>query len=173
MTEQKVDAGSSPASSSKNMLFLYQGEHVCFNGKAEDMTYNGFVAGYAYPVSEAAVNIRKCLSQDDPELAVRHFIQLSDVLTAAHGLARAELTEDIPDTTGVAHWDAALAAVAEHYLGQEQLYVPSWTQEPEKFLNKPWIFGSGKYDIPVPEEEVPPAFLRHGVLIYKDTLISY
>jgi hypothetical protein len=137
------------------------------------MTYNGFVAGYAYPVSEAAVDIRRCLSQNDLELAVRHFIQLSDVLTAAHGLARAELIEDIPSSTGVVHWDAALAAVAEHYLKQEQLYVPSWTQEPEKFLNEPWIFGSGKYDIPVPEEEVPPAFLRHGVLIYKDTLISY
>jgi len=137
------------------------------------MTYNGFVAGYAYPVSEAAVNIRKCLSQDDPELAVRHFIQLSDVFTASHGLGRAELAEDIPATTGVAHWDAALAACAEHYLEQEKIYVPLWTQESDKFLTEPWIFGSGRYDIPVPENEVPPAFLRHGVLIYRDTLISY
>ncbi len=61
-------------------------------------------------------------------------------------------------------WDALLAAMVEHLArlhGHEQ---PAWVDEPERFLDSPWVLSP----VPVIRMEAlmfaPAAFLRHGAI---------
>ena len=74
------------------------------------------------------------------------------------------LTERPPLTA--TRWDALIAATAEHVAGLHGLSPPAWTDEPERFVDLPWV-------LPEPELDdmrqdalwyAPAAFIRHGVL---------
>jgi transcriptional regulator with XRE-family HTH domain len=112
----------------------------------------------------AAEGIARSLSSRRGDHAVRHFIQLADDLAAEHAGIRFALA--------IAHWDAAIAALVEHRLQEEGLPVPAWVASDERRLADEWTFGSGRYVIPVDRDRVPAAFLRHGVLLDADTLVS-
>ena len=120
----------------------------------------------------AAASIAKSLTANRRGDAVRNFIQLADDLAAEHDEVRYALTIATPIDTGEKRWDAALAALVEHRLHEEGLPFPSWTRSAERRLSRAWTFGSGRYDIPVDRSRVPIAFLEHGVLIDRDTLVS-
>ena len=75
---------------------------------------------------------------------------------------RAALKERIP-LTGT-RWDALLAAVVEHLAWLHGLDRPAWVDEPERFLDPPWVLSSLP---PIRENALlyaPPAFRRHGAL---------
>ncbi|PPF56306.1 helix-turn-helix domain-containing protein [Clavibacter californiensis] len=120
----------------------------------------------------AAEGIARSLSSRRGDHAVRHFIQLADDLAAEHGSVRFVLAIAEPAPTGAQHWDAAIAALVEHRLEEEGLPVPAWVASDERRLADEWTFGSGRYAIPVDRDRVPEAFLRHGVLLDADTLVS-
>jgi len=123
-------------------------------------------------VSTVSLQIGAALAQDDTLAAVRHFIQLNDDLVAEHGSTRFALTISEPPTTGSKRWDAALAGLAAYRLADEQLPEPFWVTDPSRRLSKTWTFGSGRYAVSVPRENVPAAFLDRGVLIDRETLES-
>ena len=97
---------------------------------------------------------------------------LNDDLVAERGSTRFALTISEPPTTGSKRWDAALAALAAYRLADEHLPSPGWVTDPSRRLGKSWTFGSGRYAVSVPRENVPAAFLDRGVLIDRETLES-
>lgn len=103
---------------------------------------------------------------------MRLFIQLADNLAAEHHESRYALAIAAPTPTGEKRWDAALAALVEHRLREEDLPTPAWTREPERRLSRVWTFGAGVYEVSVDRRRVPDAFLEHGVLIDPDVLAS-
>lgn len=123
-------------------------------------------------VSTVSQQIASAIAVSDEQAAVRHFIQLNDDLAAEHGATRFALTISEPPTTGSKRWDAALAALASHRLSEEGLPQPDWALSPARRLGKAWTFGSGRYPVSVPRENVPAAFLDRGVLIDRETLES-
>ena len=87
----------------------------------------------------------------------RQFHQLS------HAEQAAALTER-PALTGERRWDAFLAAVVEHVARLHDHPVPVWVDEPERFLDLPWVVARGRaigYDSVL---FAPAAFIRHSVL---------
>ena len=60
-------------------------------------------------------------------------------------------------------WDVLLAAVVEHIARLHGHPVPDWADEPERFLELPWVIPS----MPDTAREsvlfAPAAFVRHGV----------
>jgi transcriptional regulator with XRE-family HTH domain len=124
------------------------------------------------PHPPAAEGITRSLASRRGDHAVRHFIQLADDLAAEHETVRFALAISEPAPTGAEHWDAAIAALVEHRLQEEDLPLPAWVRSDERRLTDEWTFGSGRYAIPVDRTRVPAAFLRHGVLLDADTLVS-
>lgn len=79
---------------------------------------------------------------------------------------------EAPKLTGT-HWDALLAAVAEHLAILHDLPIPAWVDEPERFLRIPWmplhrlpaLYAAAFIDS-------PGAFVRHGTLVDPSELDS-
>ncbi len=105
--------------------------------------------------------IREAL--DDHE---RYRMLIHDLPRRFHQLTRelqvAALKDPAP-LTGT-RWDVLLAAVTEHIARLHDHPVPAWVEEPERFLDIPWVVyqwpaiaaGSVLYS--------PGAFIRHGAL---------
>ena len=72
------------------------------------------------------------------------------------------LAERVPLTH--TKWDALLAAMVEHLARLHGYEQPAWVDEPERFLDSPWVLS------PVPAIRMealmfaPAAFLRHGAV---------
>ncbi len=49
-----------------------------------------------------------------------------------------------PTLTGERRWDAFLAAVVEHIARHHDHTVPEWVDEPERFLDRPWVIARGR-----------------------------
>jgi hypothetical protein len=121
------------------------------------------------PVTEWASFIGHELSSSrhSESVAFRALIGLSDDLRAASPLLRAYLCESPPALCGDPRFDAALAALAEHWLVEAQLPVPTWVSEPSRTLEEERAV-SPYTDV----ADVPSAFRRHGVLLAASELES-
>ncbi|SFR71191.1 Helix-turn-helix domain-containing protein [Agromyces sp. CF514] len=119
-----------------------------------------------------ATDIRYAVRDDREDRALRRFIQLNDNLAAEHGATRFALTISEPESTGSKQWDAAIAALVAHHLVAENLPVPDWANSETRALRRQWAIGEGPYTLTPRPEQVPPEFLRRGVLVDADTLVS-
>lgn len=120
----------------------------------------------------AASRIRDSLERGDRHDALRHLIQLNDDLLAETGLVRGVLTVTAPELTGQKLWDAAIAALVSWRLEQDRIPLPDWVADPGRTLRHAHVLQVDPAD-PVPgEAEVPDAFIRHGVLAWRDTFAS-
>ena len=70
---------------------------------------------------------------------------------------------DAPPLTGT-RWDALLAAVAEHIARLHGHPVPDWCNEPERFLDIPWVISTNRVVATDSVLYAPGAFIRHGAL---------
>ena len=61
-------------------------------------------------------------------------------------------------------WDALLAAVVEHIARLHDLPVPEWVDEPERFLDTPWVISQNPVTAADSVLYAPGAFIRHGAL---------
>jgi transcriptional regulator with XRE-family HTH domain len=122
--------------------------------------------------ASVAAEIRGQLRSQDKDRALRALLQLNDNLLAEHGLVRGVLGLAEPEPTGDLVWDAALASLVAWRLGEEDIPVPAWVDESERFLDKPRTLEVDSADPVPPLSEVPAEFARRGVLAWRDTFAS-
>ncbi len=77
-------------------------------------------------------------------------------------LQRREL-ERGADVTGT-RWDALIAAVSEQLALTHDLPVPTWINEPERFLDETWVLAQGPINRRLCLMYAPAPFLRHGAV---------
>lgn len=68
-----------------------------------------------------------------------------------------------PTLTGT-RWDALLAAVVEHLAWLHDHPIPAWINEPERFLQTPWVIPRNAVTAADAVLYAPGAFIRHGAL---------
>ena len=84
-----------------------------------------------------------------------------------HGIdddARRVLAAAEPPLTGTV-WDAVIAATVEHACTTHGDTVPPWTQAPERFLKRPWVYRRGPIERGTALANVPAAFIRHNTFV--------
>lgn len=105
---------------------------------------------------------------EDFRYAVREFLDEFALRPDDH--SRAEAIAARPDLTGDARYDAYLGALAEHLAVVHGLERPSWSVQPERFLERFWFVS----DVPgfraVSIAQAPAAFRRRGVFIPERSL---
>ena len=69
-----------------------------------------------------------------------------------------------PPLTGTV-WDAVIAATVEHVCTMHGDEVPAWTQAPERFLKRPWVYRRGPIERGTALANAPAAFIRHNTFI--------
>ena len=68
-----------------------------------------------------------------------------------------------PPLTGTP-WDAFLAATVEHVAVLHGHRPPEWVEEPERFLDPPWMPTKNRHARAEAFGYAPAAFIRHGAL---------
>jgi hypothetical protein len=125
-------------------------------------------------VADIADYIRSVLAEDlasrSEERAFRALIQCADNLRRHRGDSLVTLCAQEPSFTGDERFDAALAAVVEHFHTEQGLPAPTWVDQPERFLLTPWI--PDPYAPADIVELSPASFVRHGVLLARSELVS-
>ena len=69
-------------------------------------------------------------------------------------------------------WDAVVAATVEHACTTHGAEVPAWTQAPERFLKRPWVYRRGPIERGTALANAPAAFIRHNTFIEPRTSTS-
>jgi hypothetical protein len=125
-------------------------------------------------VADIAEYIRSLLAQDlaprSEARAFRALIQCADNLRGHRGESLITLCVQEPAPTGDARFDAAMAAVVEHFFTEQGLPAPTWVDQPKRFLLTPWI--SDPYAPADIVELSSASFVRHGVLLARSELAS-
>lgn len=105
----------------------------------------------------------------DVEWAIK---QLADDLAATPPGLRGAQCATPPASTGDVKYDAAIAALVEHRLAEAGLPSPAWVSDSHRFVSPEWLVCgvSGLEDLV--RADTPAAFLRHGVLLSADDLVS-
>ena len=117
---------------------------------------------------EVAEFISDALNAGNPLRAYRAFIAYSITLMRLDPVVRLALTLNRPDSTGDPVYDAAIAALIQHWLSHDSLPAPTWVDEDSFSLALPAHLGER---VPSPDE-VPPAFLEHNVLFPLETSVN-
>ena len=76
---------------------------------------------------------------------------------------QAEALLEAPPLTGL-RWDALLAAVVEHLARLHGHPVPEWVDEPDRFLDRPWMISRNPAIAADSLLYAPAAFIRHSAL---------
>jgi len=81
------------------------------------------------------------------------------------------LIVDEPDPVGDPHWDAFLAAYAEHLAYHARIEAPSWVFDDSRYLTRWWIPVADLESLRVEAfVHAPAAFEAHGVFIARREL---
>ncbi len=118
--------------------------------------------------AEWADYIYQCIREKkSEEMLFRAFIALNDDLVKSSPAIKVVLTVLVPPPCGDIRFDAAIAALVEHHLANDNLPIPHWVNEPSKFLDQEWTVSRF-----TEREDCPRAFQRHGVIISESELRS-
>jgi transcriptional regulator with XRE-family HTH domain len=119
-----------------------------------------------------AAEIRRQLTANEKERALRALLQLNDNLVAEHGLVRGVLGLAEPEPTKHPVWDAAIAGLVAWRLREEGLPTPDWVNAPGRRLSTPRTLDVDPADPVPPDSEVPEEFAERGVRVWRDTFAS-
>lgn len=100
--------------------------------------------------------------------AVREF--LDEFALRVDDEARVESIAERPESTGDPRHDAYLGALAEHLAAVYGLDRPSWSVEPERFLDRFWFVSEVPGFRAVSIAQAPAAFRRRGVFVPERSL---
>ena len=123
-------------------------------------------------IDETANQIRRCLAIGDHPEALRWVAQFVAEFQRASLADRARLVADEPAGTGDRRWDAMLAGVVEHLCFHHELAPPSWTLQPDRFLDQWWFVTPYVSLHPSAFVETPAALANRGVFIHGSSLES-
>lgn len=104
--------------------------------------------------------------RDAPDDLVRYRALMHDLPRQFHQLPADLQGRALRDPAALtcSAWDALLAAVVEHIARLHGHAIPAWTEEPERFLDPPWVIPAFP---DLARESVlfaPAAFVRHGAV---------
>ncbi len=122
--------------------------------------------------STTGERIASALALSHADAALRAFIDYSDALQSTAGTDRIALALARPARTGVPVWDAALAALVDHWLSEAELPQPAWINDDDRFLGRltePIEYANAPR---IGRADIPPAFLRRNVALERGTLAS-
>lgn len=128
----------------------------------------------AHPPPDAAFRQTLALAADRVRsgealrFAVREFLDEFSLLPRDDLRARA--IGDRPGLTGDPRADAYLAALAEHLAATCALPRPTWSVEPERFLERFWFVSEVRGFRALAVAESPAAFRRRGIFIAEGAL---
>src|SRR5579863_10550897 len=105
-------------------------------------------------------NPRRPLGQRE-EGAFRSVIDLRNDLHAASDDEFYSLVADRPPLSGTRRWDAFVAGVVEDACEHRGQKAPSWTEEPERFIDPPWYVSTDAYFRKLEEETTPASLVHH------------
>lgn len=108
----------------------------------------------------------RTIAADDLDDMDRYCALMHQLPRQFHGLSGAEQATallDRPPLTAT-RWDALLAAVVEHIARLHGHAVPDWVNEPERFLDIPWVISTNRVIAADSVLYAPGAFIRHGAL---------
>ncbi|MCY3672054.1 MAG: hypothetical protein OXH14_13390 [Alphaproteobacteria bacterium] len=115
---------------------------------------------FSFALEDTAEFVRN--NPDDFDGIYRKIVhEVPRFLMAVEPARRAAVLEAAPSLTGT-RWDALFAGLAEHLAGLHGLEVPAWCDEPERFVDPPWVAVAAVGSRSV--VRAPAAFLRHGAL---------
>lgn len=100
-----------------------------------------------------------------PDDDIERFI-LRDLGRTFHALGRERQEQELERGVELTHtkWDALIAATAEQLALTHDLPVPSWVDEPERFLDETWVLAEGRTAREFCLMFAPGPFLRHGAV---------
>ncbi|MGO4535597.1 helix-turn-helix domain-containing protein [Leifsonia sp. 2MCAF36] len=129
------------------------------------------VPGRINAAADLALFIRSRLHDGKTASAFRGLIQFSDDLRAGNAFTTALSLAVEPDTTGDAHFDAAIAGLAEIRLAQLGLESPAWVTAPGRYAeiaeySLGYHWATDDYD------DTDPLLIAHGVVLPRQTLAS-
>lgn len=119
------------------------------------------------PKTLHAVAQRANAGADTFDRALREFLDSFYLMDAP--AQRSAALEDCPDSVGHIH-DAYIAAVAEHLARRFDVPIPEWTEEPDRFLHRPFFAGGLESLKATLIVESPTAFRRRLIFVSKDAL---
>ena len=129
------------------------------------------VPGRINAAADVARFIRARLEVGNSASAFRGLIQFSDDLRAGNAFTTALSLAVEPDTTGDAHFDAAIAGLAEIRLAELGLESPPWVTAESRYAeiaedSLGYHWAADDYD------DTDPVLVAHGVVLPRQTLAS-
>lgn len=122
---------------------------------------------HAFTQSIAGV-ARRIVAGEGLHPPVRELLDEYALLLDDHQRRRA--LAERPDATGDRRHDAYLGALAEHLASTSGLRPPSWSAEPDRFLDRFWFVSEVKGFRALALAESPAAFRRRGVFVSRGSL---
>jgi hypothetical protein len=110
----------------------------------------------------------RALSGEDFRHAIREF--LGEFPLRSDDEARSAAISDPPEPTGDPRHDAYLGALAEHIAAIYDLERPSWSIEPDRFLETWWFVSEAPGFRAISIAQAPAAFVKHGVFLPERSL---
>lgn len=122
--------------------------------------------------SEFADGVADFLAKNDVSGAFRTIISFSDALRKQEPGVRVALVVSEPESTGSPLFDAAIAAVVEHWLSHDGLPLPPWVLFGNRFLPEHSHLAESIYSVIPEPSEIPPAFAKRNILFPSSALES-
>ena len=119
--------------------------------------------------TQSAANVAERVAAGEPFLpAVRELLDEFGLLNT--DVQRQRALAERPRPTGDRRHDAFLGALAEHLAGLAGITRPSWTSDPDRFLEHLWFVSDVRGFRALAIAESPAAFRRRGVFISRGAL---
>ena len=99
-------------------------------------------------------------SGEDPLFAIREFL---DQAWRADDVTLAAMIDERPELKGNIRADALLGGVAEHLTAVRGMRAPTWTTEPERFLDRFWFVSTVPGLRATALAQTPVALKRRGI----------
>ncbi len=109
---------------------------------------------------------RRFIADDDDDVFL-YRVLIHQLPREFHGLSHTEQAAALaerPELTGKQPWDAFLAAVVEHIARLHGHPAPAWVDEPERFLDRPWVAARTRLAARDSVLYAPAAFTRHATI---------
>lgn len=122
----------------------------------------------AAALSDIAITVSEDLEGRDEQAALRMLFGFADDFRASSRAGRVSLIAEEPTPTGAAHFDAALAGMAEFFAAEGGLTAPEWVDEPDRFVVPWWFVASRPAFHAYALAHTPAVIGRHGVFMARE-----